>query len=353
MQSPPVGWSPTASILGAAETEIALEDPRSIPEMVLAAVEGALDDATLGWDDIDAVVTASIDLFDGLTASSIAVTEVVGAVMKPETRIAADGLAAVIHAVHQIVADAYRTVLVVAHGKASMAPLPDLTAWAMDPIYLQPLGVNFLTVAGLQAAILAGTDSGAVPRWAARVAERRSATDGVAGPISAAEVMASPVIASPLRAGMCAPLGDGAGAVVLGIPSEEAEGVVQITGTGHDLEPHRPGDRDLTEWAGLRRACRRAYAAAGIHDPTFSVVEPSCLFPHEEDLFVDASGIGVNATHSPGGGLFTGTAPVVAGLSRLIHAARAIDGHPGHRGLAHGTWGPAGQGHAVVVVEAR
>jgi len=344
---------PLASVLGAAETGIVLEDPRSIPEMVLAVAEAALEGAALGWDDLDAVVTASVDLLDGLTASSIAVTEVVGAVMKPETRVAADGLAAAIHAVHQISAQAYRTVLVVAHGKASMTPFWELTSWAMDPIFLQSLGVDFLTVAGLQARLLASSNEAVVARWATRVAERRAAAEGgIAGPITAAEVMASPVVASPLRAEMCAPLGDGACAVILGVPSQ-ATGAVQVTGIGHDLEPHQPGHRDLTEWAGLRRACRRAYSAAGIGEPTFSVVEPSCLFPHEEDLFLEAAGLENDTDLSPTGGLFAGTAPVVAGLSRLIRAARAIEGRPGRRGLAHGTWGPAGQGQAVVVLEAR
>jgi acetyl-CoA C-acetyltransferase len=340
-------------VLGTAQTGIVPEDPRSIPEMVLAAVEAALDDAELGWDDIDAVVTASVDLFDGLTASSIAVTEVVGAVMKPETRVAADGLAAAIHATHQIGTGAYGTVLVVAHAKTSMAPFWGLTGWAMDPILLQPLGVDFLTVAGLQARLLARSDDAVVARWADRVAQRRSvARNGIAGLVTAAEVMASPVVASPLRAGMCAPLGDGACAVILGVPSETT-GVVQVTGVGHDLDLHHPGTRDLTTWTGLRRACRRAYTTARIDEPTFATVEPSCLFPHEEDLFVDAVGLGENADHSPGGGLFAGTAPVVSGLSRLIRVARAVDGRPGARGLAHGAWGPAGQGQAIVVVEAR
>jgi len=329
-----------------------LEDPRSIPEMVLTVTEAALEDAALEWDDLDAVVTASVDLFDGLTASSIAVTEVVGSVMNPETRIAADGLAAAIHATHQVAADAYRTILVVAHGKASMAPHWGLTAWGMDPILLQPLGVSFLTMAGLQAALLAGRDDAAVLRWSERAAQRRSmAKDGIAGPIGAEEVMTSPVVASPLRAEMCAPLGDGACAVILGAP-DRAEDTTVITGTGHDLESHHPGARDLTEWVGLERACARAYAAAGIAEPTFAVVEPSCLFPHEEELFEAASGIDA-ANHSPGGGLFAGTVPVVSGLSRLARVVRALDGRRGQRGLAHGTWGPAGQAQAVMVVEAR
>ena len=108
---------------------------------------------------------------------------------------------------------------------------------------------------------------------------------------------------------------------MLGVPrSGSLEGTVLISGTGHDLSPHYPGDGNLSEWAGLRRACSRAYAAAGIDDPetAFVVAEPSCLFPHEETLFVEATRIGRSTTVSPDGGLFAGTAPVAAGLSRLV-----------------------------------
>ncbi len=345
------------SVLGGAETAIALPDPRSIAEMALNVVERALEDAELRWSDIDAVVTASVDLFDGLTASSIAVTEVVGAVMKPETRIAADGLAAAIQAVHQIAAGAYDTVLVVAHGKASMAHHWNLTSWAMDPIFLQPLGVDFLTVAGLQADLIAGSDSSIIRRWAELAAHRkRTARGGIGESFTIDEVLESPVIAAPIRVGMCAPLGDGACAVVLGAGGGETTGGrAVIAGTGHDLDSHHPGDRDLTEWAGLRRACLRAYDMAGITDPAvaFAVAEPSCLFPHEEALFIDAAGVGEQTVLSPDGGLFAGTAPAISGLGRLLRATKAVKGNSGHRALAHGTWGPAGQGQAVAVVEAR
>ena len=344
------------SVLGGADTGIALQDPRSISEMVLAAVEGALYDASLNWDDIDAVVTASVDLLDGLTASSVAVGEVVGAVMKPETRIAADGLAAAIHAAHQIKSGTYRTVLVVAHGKASMSPHWALTSWAMDPIFLQPLGVDFLTAAGIQANLLAGSDAAIVRRWAEKVVRRReNAGGGIAGSLAVEDVLASPVIAAPIRSEMVAPLGDGACAVVLGAADDDPTATpAVITGTGHDIDSHYPGDRDLTTWPGLRRACRLAYDSAGVGDPktAFAVAEPSCLFPHEEDLFGDAAGIGDTTRLSPDGGLFAGTAPVVSGLGRLLRAARAVEGNSGLRALAHGAWGPAGQGQAVAVVEA-
>lgn len=340
---------PDVFVLGG-HLELSREDPRSIPEMVLATVEGALADAGLDWDDIDAVVTSSVDLLDGLTASNIAVTEVVGAVMKPETRIAADGLVAAIHASHQLRAEAYQTVLVVAHGKASMAPYWDLTAWAMDPVFLQPLGVDFLTFAGLQAGLLADADPTAVRRWA-EVAQRRSEPGGTVASIE--DVLTSANLASPIRAGMAVPLGDGACAVILGT-SPSGRPCPRVMGTGQDLAAHGPDGRDLADWTGLGRAMDTALAAADISDPrdAFDVAEPSCLFAHEEELFRAAAGIDESTAISPTGGLFAGTAPVVSGLSRLLAAAKDIESKPGARALAHGTWGPAGQGQAVMILEA-
>jgi acetyl-CoA acetyltransferase len=345
---------PSVAVLGGALTGPVREDTRSIPEMVLDAVAATLEDAGRGWGDVEATVTASADLFDGLTASNVAVTEVVGGVLAPETRIAADGLAAAAHAWYQLRAGAYRCVLVVAHGKASMSPTDGLTQWALDPIYLQPLGVDFPTLSGLQASLLAGVDTtGATRRWAAIAEERRRAAGGgTADRITARDVLESPVLAAPLTEGMSAPFGDAACAVLLGV-EPDAEAVV--SGVGCDLAPHHPDIGLLTSWQGLRRACGRAYAAACIEDPSdaFDLAEPSCRFPHEEQLFVDASGIDAATPLSPTGGLFGGTAPIVAGLTRLLAAFAAVRGRRGRRALAHGTWGPCGQGQAAAVVEGR
>jgi hypothetical protein len=345
-------------VAGIGQTGPVSEDPRSIPEMALDAVERALDDAALGFDEIDAIVTASVDLFDGLTASNIAVTEVVGAVMKPETRIAADGLCAVIHAACQLWAEAYDKVLVVAHGKASMARRQRLTEWAMDPIHLQPLGIDFLACAGLQARAVAEGDENATRRWAEVAARRRqdAGEGGIVPYCSAEEILDSPVVASPLREKMCAPLGDAACAIVLcgDELGTDTSTSIEITGVGHDLSPHSLGERNLGEWESLRRACERACGLAGIEDPAsaFDLLEPSCLYPHEEELFLKALGAKDNAALSPTGGLFAGTAPVAAGLSRLVAAAEQMRQPAGpKKALVHGAWGPAGQGQAVTIIE--
>lgn len=349
---------PAIAVSGIGEVGPAPADSRSIAEMVLDAVEAALRDAGCGFDDIDATVTASIDLLDGLTASNIAVTEVVGAVMAPETRIAADGLAAVIHAACQLWAGAYERVLVVAHGKASMAHQDTLTQWALDPIFAQPLGVSFRVCAGLEASRLAARDPGAVNRWAEIAAHRLSTMNGKQ--YSAREVLASPIVASPIRELMCAPDADGACAVVLQVGARRP-GDVCLAGVGHDLTTHNLGDRPgrppgvpSGTWEGLGRAYGRACAMAAIGNSTtaFGLAEPSCRYAHEEDLFTSVTGIAPSTPMSPTGGLFAGAVPVVAGLSRFAAAVRRLRQVPETgSAVAHGTWGPAGQAHAVAILD--
>lgn len=335
-------------VAGLGQTGPVLEDPRSIPEMVLDVVEQATADANLGLEDIDAAVTASVDLFDGLTASNVAVTEVVGAVMKPETRIAADGLCAAIHGACQVMSGAYGTVLVVAHGKASMSHFQSLTQWALDPVFIQPLGADFLALAGLQAAALAQEDPEAEARWAKLAEERRQAAGErcLSNYATAAEVLASDVVAAPVREGMCAPLGDGACAVVLKSAGAGGDGV-RIGGMGWDLSHHLP--LKPQRWPGLERAFKRAGGAGPV---SIDLAEPSCLYAHEEELFRSALGLAEDARLSLDGGLLAGTAPVAAGLSRLIAAAGEIRQGRARRALAHASWGPAGQGQAITFLEA-
>ncbi len=124
-------------------------------------------------------------------------------------------------------------------------------------------------------------------------------------------------------------------------------------GVGFDLAPHALGDRDLTGWSGLARAWKRALRAHGAPPPRIDLAEPSCVFAHEEELFRHALELDPATEVSPGGGLFAGFVPVAAGLSRLVAVVRALRAPGGARaGVAHGTWGPAGQGQAVAILEA-
>ncbi len=88
---------------------------------------------------------------DGKTASGVYVTEVIGSVMKPETRVANDGLFALLQGFMAIKSGLYNTCLVVAHCKASESSHFELSNWTFDPIFQQPLGLDYLSSAALQA----------------------------------------------------------------------------------------------------------------------------------------------------------------------------------------------------------
>ncbi len=93
---------------------------------------------------------------------------------------------------------------------------------------------------------------------------------------------------------------------------------------------------------------------AGVDDANAEIhlFEPCCRYAHEEDLFRAGAGIGSEVLLSPTGGLFGGAAPVTAGLTRLVAATHWLrTAGPAKRALTHGTWGPAGQGQVVAVLE--
>ncbi len=299
-------------ILGVGRTDYAPQPGAAITELVYRAVQAALADAGLAMRDIDARVTASADLWDGLTASNVAITEVVGAVMQPEARVAGDGLVALCQGAISILAGAYRTVLVTAHCKATMGDRWAITNWTFDPIYQQPLGIDDLSAAALQASALR---------------------------------------LSPPRP--CPPA-DGACAVILSAKPAP----ITLRGMGWSFDEHYLGDRDLADSPALRDAARRAFALAGISDPAreLAFAEISDHFDYQRALWAsilfETSKVSetlevckVNLS----GGLARGVPPFVAGLDCLIEIVLRLREKPGI-GLAHGCWGPAGQGQVVAVV---
>ena len=298
--------APPISILGVGRTDYESKPGTTIPELVYRAVQAALTDAGLTMRDMDARVTASVDLWDGLTASNVMITEVVGAVMQPESRVAGDGLLAACHGAMSILSGTYQTILIVAHCKSTMGDRWGITNWTFDPIYQQPLGLDDYYAAALQVSALH-----------------------------------SPAPLSP-----CPPA-DGAAAIIL----SSTPGPITIRGMGWALDEHYLGDRDLTDSPALREAARRAYDLAGIidpkHDLTLAVL--SDHFDHQRALWASILGLDGFPNLNLSGGLVRGVPPFVAGLDCLIEVVLRLRQKTG-TGLAHGCWGPAGQGQVVMVV---
>ena len=313
-------------------------EDRAIPAMVYRAVRACLDDAALTMPDINAVVTASVDLWDGKTASNIAVTEAVGAVMKAETRIAGDGLLALMHGAIMVLSGHYQRVLVVAHGKSTEADVDAVSNWSFDPVYQQTLGMTDSQALSLQCQAIRMR------------AEKSLGTESVDALVSATTDGDSDEW--QVRQG------DGACAVIV----EAGDDGITLEGFGYDLEGHYLGDRDLSRDDGLARAAGRAYKMAGLSNPQAQIARYywSLRAVLQLPVWAEASGAccfdeGLatlpNKRHRI---QWSGLPPFAAGLQRLIAAVRDLREAPDTgRCLVHGSHGPAAQMQAVCLLNSK
>lgn len=373
------------AIIGIGQTAYSFNNTRqNSTEMVLDAVELALNDAAVSLDEIDGIVTSSIDLWDGRTASNFYLTEVVGAVLKPETRVAGDGTLAVFQALINLLSGCYHKVLVVSSSRGSEADHDSISNWVFDPIYQQPLGLDYLAAAAMQADWYMNRYGVTEESLAGVVIKNRG--NGILNPramlqhaVSLREVMDSELRSSPLRALDVAPTGDGACALVMvreDILAASQNRPVWIQGIANVLGAHYLGDRDLAQDEALRKAADTAYRMAGITDPVrdLDLVELSENYSYQELLWSESLGlcsqgkgadlllsgetrIGGEIPINPSGGLLCGSPFVVAGMSRVSECVLQLRGEAGgsqlsdpSRALAHGTTGPCGQGHCVMIL---
>ena len=371
-------------VIGVSQTKFEADKSyQAITETVFEVVQEAMADAGVCREDLDGIVTSSVDLWDGRTASNQMLADVVGSIMKPESRVAGDGLGAVLQGMMTILADASEITLVVSQCRGSMGDTYGISNWVFDPIYQQPLGLDYLSAAALQASQYMQR-FGITQEDCARVIIKnlRSALNNpyaqVAGEITTAEVMNSPMWAYPLKEMDVAPVSDGACAVVLA-SQEKTKALsnkpVWILGVGSCMESHYLGDRDLSEGRALAKASKQAYEMAGIHDPLkeLDLAELSAAFSYQEPLWMELMGFcdrgmgvkileqGVTSLRgtlpvNPSGGMIAGNPVTVAGLTRLVEAVLQIRGEAGARqvpgaklALAQGFSGYCGQGQYVMI----
>ena len=346
--------SRAAYIVGVGETMHAptREDANST-ELAWEAIRAALDDAGLRLRDIQGVVTASQDFWEGRTISSMSVNEVAGATLKPESKVAGDGALALLYAAARVEAGADVPKLVVAHCLESQANPHAVELAAFDPYVQRALDPDETVIAGLQAG-LAGYDLAERARVVV-AARRRSPW---LPPVDAAEVESSPVTSSPLRRLERAPLMDGACAVVL---CDEATAIrlgrpaIRVAGAATATDPYW-SDRDLTRAPALSAALASALASAGWADAP-DRIELSAPFAHQALLWARELGVDGGAAAfedgalSATGGCLAGRPGIVAGLSAAVSCAQALRDAPG-RAIAHGTTGLLGQSHHLVCLEA-
>lgn len=353
--------------------------------MVLEVVRDVREQTGLdfGPGGIEAAVTVSDDVFDARTISDSAITDVVGAHLGSEEKVAADGAQGVYYAAATILSGHHDVILLAGHCKESQATSRNMvTHLAFDPFYTRPPGLDYLTAAAFQAqAYLAR--SGITEeqladlvvrsrRWAAKnpVAQKTR-------PITREEVLASPMIADPIRETFMYPVSDGAIALILAAEDralEITDRPVWITGLGNCYDSFFLGERDLAGNFALKRAAQRAYTMAGVADPAqaFDVIEIADAYVHQLPQYAEGLGLfpenGAKAWIEAGGpdrqnvnrsgGMLSGNPLMLGGMARVAEAVLQLRADAGNRqvagarrAVAQGATGPAGQLQTVVVLE--
>ncbi|MCP5038702.1 MAG: thiolase family protein, partial [Rhodobacteraceae bacterium] len=257
-------------------------------ELVREAAVRALADANLTFNDVDAIVLANMELFEGRALPEMWVGEAVGGYGKPVMKIATGGTSGTsgcIAGYHQVASGLFDIVLVVGWEKHSEGATQ--TGMAMvDPLWDRNVASGALGNFALSISQYM-LERGVTPEQAAKVAvkARRNAVNNPYAHLQKADltvekVLASRMLADPVRLFDMCPQSDGAAAVVYAAAGRAEQlcsrpAWVRATATRHDQPYLGDHDRRLVTMRTLRGAAQEAYAKADITNPLqqFDVAE--------------------------------------------------------------------------------
>ena len=290
----------------------ARRDDASYPDLVREAVVLAMNDAGLGFDDIQAVVySLSPDAMVGIGNAERTGVEAVGARNKRFLRIntgGSTGISSVAAAYYHIAAGACDVVLTAGADKVGeCGDSQTVLNKIWDPTYERQLPLGTINMLGMSAIRYMDRYGMTEEDMAlVTVKNRRQASLNpnahLRKVVSVDDVMASRYIAWPIKLMDCCPQSSGGGALVLAseryIKAHNLD-AVWITGLAHCSESYWLGDRmgnnppaDHADAFALGRSFQRAYKMAGITNPgaQVHVAELYAPFSNTEYHAIDAAG---------------------------------------------------------------
>jgi acetyl-CoA acetyltransferase len=342
-----VGFAQTPSVRRALDSEV---------QMLVPTVARALEAAGLDRREIDFTCAGSCDYLTGGPFAFVSNLEAAGA-WPPisESHVEMDGAWALYEAWVRLQHGDIDTALVFGSGKSSPSQPSEVWAQQLDPYYLAPLGVDPVTLAGLQARTLLDKGKASERSFAETVVRsRRNAMNNpnaqVKGEGDVDALLAEPYVRAPLRRHDLPPISDAAVAVALA-RGDRARALcdrpVWIRGLDHRIEPHQPGMRDLTTSSSTTLAARKA----GYDGGPLDVAELSATFSPQETILREALGLPDAADINPSGGPLAANPVMASGLIRFVEVAERIMSGAANRGLAHATGGQVLQHNMVCVLE--
>jgi acetyl-CoA C-acetyltransferase len=348
-----------AAVLGTGQTHHKAKRPDvSMAGLCREAIDRAMSDAQVGWDDIDAVVVGKApDFFEGVMMPELFLADALGAVGKPLLRVhtagSVGGSTAVV-ATSLIQSGVHERVLAVAWEKQSESN----AMWALSI----PIPFNMPVNAGAGGYFAPHVRSyirrSGAPNHIGALVAVKDRLNGAKNPyahlhqpdITLESVQASQMLWDPIRYDETCPSSDGACAVVLG--SERAAAAVDrpawIHATAMRSEPTTYAGRDQVNPQAGRDAAAALWKQAGITDPLeqvdvaeiyvpFSWFEPMWL----ENLGFMPEGTGWQLTEAgetalggklpinASGGVLSSNPIGASGMLRFAEAAMQVMGRAG------------------------
>jgi acetyl-CoA acetyltransferase len=325
-------------------------------EMLVPLFHEILAETGLHRREIGFWCSGSSDYLAGRAFSFVTAVDAIGAFPPiAESHVEMDGAWALYEAYVKLLTGEADTALAYGFGKSSAGDLRRVLALQLDPYLVAPLWPDSVSIAALQARLC--LESGSVTERQMAEVAARSRTHALtnpkaqlAGHVTAEELLTRPYLAEPLRAHDCAPISDGAAAVVLArgdVARRHCPRPAWITGFAHRVDTGGLGLRDLTR----SPSATSAAADAGLDAATLDVAELHAPFSHQELLLVHELGLGERVRVNPSGGVLAGNPMFAAGLARIGAAARQVMSGQADRAAGHATSGPALQQNLFCVLE--
>jgi acetyl-CoA acetyltransferase len=245
--------------------------------------------------------------------------------------------------------------LVSGSGKSSPGTPRHVFPLQTDPYVMAPLGLDYVSLAGIQARALIEAGKATERDFAEVVARSRAAAmtnpyAQVKKNVSVDDLLEHPYYAAPLSLHDLPPISDGAASMIIARGDrarELSDNPVYIRNIDHRMESHYPGLRDLTTSVSTKAAA----ANTGVSDGPIDVAELSVNYSHEEIILREALGLLDHPNVNPSGGPLAGHPVMATGLIRVIEVAQRIKSGAANRGVAHASSGACLQQNLVCVLE--
>jgi acetyl-CoA acetyltransferase len=349
-------------IIGYAQTPSQRAANPSEVQLLVPTVSAAIEMAGINRREIGFTCAGSCDYLTGGPFAFVSNLEAAGA-WPPisESHVEADGAWALYEAWVRLQDGDIDIALAFGSGKSSPSNPAEIWAQQLDPYYLAPLGLDPVSLAGIQARALIDSGKATEREFASVVARSRhnalsNPNAQISGEVTVEQLLAEPYFRHPLRKHDCPPISDGAVAVIMArgdrarsIATAAGRRPAWIRGMDHRIEAHQPGMRDLTTSASTTLAARKA----GYDGGPLDVVEVSSTFSPQELILLSSLGLPSDGTTlvNPSGGPLAGNPIMSVGLIRIVEAATRIMDGSANRALAHATSGPLLQQNLVCLLE--